>query len=142
MALAGAVDLVEALQEGGDDRTAVGLALDRRVADHVVPFYEEQAVVDAARLAMLRHTIFDAPAPEPPAADSDRVTYWQLRTAAQFDPTAFRAFWAVMGMIRRPDEVNADPDVVMCTREAIRRHGSAPAVAQPTREELMAALAR
>ena len=142
MALAGAVDLVEALQEGGDDPTAVALALDRRVADHVVPFYEEQAVVDAARLAMLRHTIFDAPAPEPPAADSDRVSYWQLRTAAQFDPTAFRAFWAVMGMIRRPDEVNADPDVVTRTREAIRRHGSAPAVAQPTREELVAALAR
>jgi glycine/D-amino acid oxidase-like deaminating enzyme len=123
-------------------RMPLALALDCGVAEHVAPFYEDQAVVDAARLAMLRHTIFDAPAPAPPPADSERVGYAQLRSAAQFDPTAFRALWEVGGMIRRPDQVYADPNVVGCTLETLRRHRSAPPLAQPSRERLLAALAR
>jgi flavin-dependent dehydrogenase len=142
LALSGAADLVDTLDERGDDWTALALALDGLVADRVAPFYEDQAVVDAARLAMLRHTIFDAPAPGPPAAIADRVDYAQLRTAALFDPTAFRAFWRVMGMIRRPDEVYADPRVVACARDVLQRHGGVPPVVQPTREQLLAALAR
>jgi 2-polyprenyl-6-methoxyphenol hydroxylase-like FAD-dependent oxidoreductase len=139
LALAGAVDLVDALAVHGDDRTALALASDAWVAEHVVPFYEDQAAIDAVRLAQLRHTIFGAPAP-PPAGD-DRVTYGQLRTAAQFDPTAFRAFWTIMGMLRRPDAVYTDPRVVAATRAVLDRRGSGPPVAQPTRAQLLAALA-
>src|SRR5262249_33482657 len=111
-----------------------------RVAEHIVPFYEDQAAIDAARLAALRHFIFGAPVPVPPSLTADRVTYAQLRTAALFDPTAFRAFWRIMGMIRRPEEEYADPHIVARTHETIREHGSAPPVAQPTREQLLAAL--
>ncbi len=75
-------------------------------------------------------------------ASKHAVTYAQLRTAAQFDPTAFRAFWQIMGMIRRPDEVYTDPHVVAATHAVLQRHGSAPAMAQPTRAQLLAALAR
>ena len=104
-----------------------------------MPFYEDQAAIDAARLAQLRHTIYGAPAPPP--AGADRVTYAQLRTAAQFDPTAFRAFWTIMGMLRRPDAVYTDPRVVAATRAVLGRRGSGPPVAQPTRAQLLAALA-
>ena len=106
-----------------------------------VPFYQDQAAIDATRLAMMRHTIFGAPAPDPPP-DSDRVTYAQLRAAAPYDPAAFRAFWKIMGMVRPPGGGLHRPEVVACTQETLRRHGNAPPVAQPTRDQLLAALAR
>ena len=104
-----------------------------------MPFYQDQAAIDAARLAMMRHTIFGAP---PPAETPGRVTYSQLRGAASYDPAAFRAFWKINGMICPPDEVYTDPDVVACTHETLRRHSAVPPVAQPTREELLTALTR
>jgi 2-polyprenyl-6-methoxyphenol hydroxylase-like FAD-dependent oxidoreductase len=141
LALSGAADLLDTVDKHGDDWAAQTLALDELIADHVVPFYEDQAAIDYARLAMLRHTIFDAPAPEM-GVISDRVTYAQLRTAALFDPTAFRAFWKIMGMICRPGEVYTDPCVVACTREMLHHHGGGPSMAQPNREQLLSALAR
>lgn len=137
-----AVDLLDTIAKHGDDPIAQALALDELVADHVVPFYQDQASTDAARLAMLRRTIFDAPAPEAPPPSSDRVTFWELRSAAPFDPTAFRALLKVMGMIGRPDEVYTDPQAVHRTREALRQHPGASPVAQPTREQVLAALTR
>jgi hypothetical protein len=116
--------------------------LDEAVADHVVSFYEDQAAIDQVRLAMLRHIIFDAPAPDPPPVDSDRVTYAQLRTAAQYDPTSFRAFWNIQGIVGQPGEVYTDPCVVACTHAVLDHHRSGPRMAQPTRKELLAALAR
>ena len=65
--------------------------MDQRIADHVAPYYHEQAAVDAARLATLRHTVFGDPAPPAPPFDSDRITFTQLRMAAADDPTAFPA---------------------------------------------------
>ena len=100
----------------------------------------DQASIDAARLTMLRHHIFGAPAPAPPAAVSDRVSYAQLRTAAAFDPAAFRAYWKIMGMICSPEEVYTDPAVVASTREILRQHGGGPPMAQPSRESLLKAL--
>ncbi len=141
LALWGAADLVDTLAEQGGELAGQALALDRRVGEHVAPFYEEQAAIDAARLAMLRHAIAGAPAPDPPPVAPDRVTYAQLRAAAQFDPTAFRAFWKIMGMLGRPDEVYSDPQVVAATRAAPSQHGSGPSMAQPTRAQLLAALA-
>jgi hypothetical protein len=105
VALSCVVDLLETLDEHRDDVTAQALAMDALVAEHVLPFYEDQAAIDSARLAILRHTIFDAPAPSGPSTLPDRVTFTQLRTAALFDATAFRAFWRIMGMIGRPGDV-------------------------------------
>jgi hypothetical protein len=148
LALTGAADLLDVLRHNGDDRTAQALALDGLVAGHVAPFYEDQAAIDAERLAALRRAIFGAPAPAPaPAPDADaaragpgRVTFAQLRTAARSDPVAFRAFWKIMGMIGLPDEVYADPDVVAATRKVLRHRRGGPPMAQPTREQLLAAL--
>jgi hypothetical protein len=98
-------------------------------------------LIDAARLEILRHRVFGGPPPQQPAASSERVTYAELREAATVDPSAYRAFWKVNGMICRPDEVYADPEVVACTRDALAVPGSGTAIAQPTREELLAALA-
>jgi AcrR family transcriptional regulator len=75
---------------------------------------------------MMRHTIFGEPAPPPPAV-ADRVSYPQLRVAGCYDLVAFRAFWTINGMVRPPDEVYTDPQVVACTWEALGRHGQRPA---------------
>jgi 2-polyprenyl-6-methoxyphenol hydroxylase-like FAD-dependent oxidoreductase len=139
-ALSGAVDLVEAIAEHEGDWNAQAIALDRRVAEHIVPFYEDQVSIDRARLEMLDHKIFGAPRPTD-RAESGRVSYAELRTAAQFDPVAARAFWKVMGMIADPEAVYTDPKVVASTRAALERHGSGPAIAQPTRDQLLQALA-
>jgi len=140
VALWGAVDLREIVDAHGDGWTALALAADERVADHVVPFYEDQAVTDAARLAILRHRLFDAPAPPPAPATADRVTYPQLRTASRFDPTAFRAMWSVMGMIGRPDDIYTDPLVVERTQQALREHGGGTSIKPPSSKQLLAAL--
>ena len=50
--------------------------------------------------------------------------------------------WKIMGMIGRPDEVYTDPQVVACTHAVLRHHGGGPSMAQPTRAQLLAALAR
>jgi 2-polyprenyl-6-methoxyphenol hydroxylase-like FAD-dependent oxidoreductase len=141
LALSGAVDLSDTIAAHGDDWTTQAHALDRLVAAHVVPFYEDQAGIDRARLAMLRRAVFGTASPGPPPAVPGRVTYPQLRAAARFDPTAFRAYWKINGMICQPGEVYSDPRVVACTERALRRHGSGPPIAQPTREQLAAALA-
>jgi hypothetical protein len=39
-----------------------------------------------------------------------------------------------------PGQVYTDPDVVAATQKALRQHGAAPPVTQPTREQLAAAL--
>ena len=139
LALTGAADLADTLDEHEDDPVAQAVALDRLVAAHVAPYYQDQAAIDAARLAMMRHTIFGEPALAPPTA-ADRVSYPQLRVAGCYDPVAFRAFWKINGMVCLPNEVYTDPYVVACTREALGRHGSGPPVAQPTRAQLLAAL--
>ena len=64
----------------------------------------------------------------------------EIRTAAQFDPTAFRALWTHAGMLRVPEEIYTDAAVVTATHEALRRHASGPTPAQPKRDELLAAL--
>ena len=94
-------------------------------------------------LVVDRDRLEPAPDVEAAAAAAFRASAPQIvqRAAAQFDPTAFRAFWAVMGMMRRPGEVYTDPEVVARTRDAIRRHGSGPSMPQPTREQLLTALA-
>lgn len=139
LALTGAADLADTIAGHPADPAAQALALDCLASAHVVPFYQDQAAIDAGRLAMLRHTIFGAPLP--PAAESPgRVTYAQLRAAASYDPAAFRALWKINGMTCLPDLVYTDPDVVARTRETLKRHSAVPPAAQPTRAELLTAL--
>jgi hypothetical protein len=107
----------------------------------VVPFYADQALIDAERLAMMRHTIFGAPPPRL-SRTPGRITYSQLRVAASRDPTVFRALWKINGMVCPPDQIYTDPDVIACTQEMLRRHGTAPPVAQPAREQILTALTR
>ncbi|HTQ25085.1 MAG TPA: hypothetical protein VMI09_10335 [Candidatus Binataceae bacterium] len=139
LALTGIADLVDAVDHHGDDRRALAMALDKLAAEHILPYYEDQAAIDFARLGILKHRIFGAPLPPAPDAVSDRITFEQLRTAALFDPTIFRAFWKVMGMLSRPAEVYADPEIVALTQGVLRYHTKAPIV-QPTREQLLGAL--
>ena len=140
LALSGALDLLDAVGAHATDPTAQALALDGLVARHVVPFYEDQAAIDKARLAALRHSVFGAPEPALPPGDSGRITYAQLRAAAAADPVAFRAFWMIYGMTCVPDEVYTDPHVVACTRRAARQDSGAAPVPEPPREMVLAAL--
>jgi hypothetical protein len=139
LALSGAADLADTIGEHPADPAAQALALDRLAGAHIVPFYQDQAEIDAARLAMMRHTIFGAPPPPRPETPG-RVTYSQLRAAASWDPAAFRALWKINGMICPPAQVYTAPDVVACTHQTLRRHSAAPPAARPTPEELLTAL--
>jgi hypothetical protein len=98
-------------------------------------------VFDAGRLAALRHAVFGEPAPPDPSPPCDRITHTQLRAAASFDPVAFRAMWGILAMIRQPAEVYCDPRVVARTQETLRQHDGVTAAPQPTREQLLLALA-
>ncbi len=105
-----------------------------------MPYYQDQAAIDAVRLAVMRHTVFGEPAPRVPGAAVDRVSYPQLRVAGCYNPAAFRAFWKINGMVCPPEEAYTDPDVIAATRAALSRHGSGPPVAQPAPGQLLAAL--
>jgi 2-polyprenyl-6-methoxyphenol hydroxylase-like FAD-dependent oxidoreductase len=87
LALTGVADLLDTVDKYGDDRRMQAIALDELVAEHILPYYEDQAAIDSARLAILKHRIFDAPLPPAPDAVSERITFEQLRTGALFDPT-------------------------------------------------------
>ena len=141
LALWGAVDLVETIAAHGGDNIEQAMALDRSVADHVVPFYEDQAIIDLARLKVLRHTVEGGSAPETTPIEPDRVSFTQLRTASLYDPVAFRAFWRLMGMMCVPDDVYTDPAVVARTHEILRRRDEDSGPAPPTRDQLAAAFA-
>ena len=140
LALQGATDLAELLDEYGEDEMGLAQALDNFVTRHVEPFYLDQAANDGRRLAELRHTLFGAPAPETTPLE-DRVTFAALRAAMPFDAIVFRAFWRVMGMLAKPDDVYTDPDVATRTQDVLRSLDTSPAMTQPTRAQLEAALA-
>lgn len=143
--LQGASHLVDTLNTRAGDSTAQALALDQLVNDHVRPYYEDQAVIDAERLATLRHHVFGAPPPgqstgsDRDRSPGDRVTFPQVRAAATADPLAFRAFWQIQGMTRRPEQVYTDPRVIAATRATLADL-DLPRMAQPSRARLLAAL--
>jgi hypothetical protein len=139
LALATAADVTDVLAKE-DDSVQRALMHDGLVAEHVVPYYDDQVVIDGARLAVLRHQVFGVPAPDPAPADPSRVEYWQLRSAGRFDATSFRAFWEVQAMVRRPEDVYSDPVAVAATRAALQQIGRDERPAQPTRAELEAVL--
>jgi 2-polyprenyl-6-methoxyphenol hydroxylase-like FAD-dependent oxidoreductase len=139
-ALSGAIHLRDLIATFGHQWTEQAIEYDARIGDDTAPFYEDQVLVDSARLAILQHRIFDAPAPKPPAVDPDRVSFSELRTAAMFDPGLFRAFWGLYGMLEKPGRVYTDPTVVAGTRQILRQLDAIPAIVQPSREQLVAAL--
>jgi 2-polyprenyl-6-methoxyphenol hydroxylase-like FAD-dependent oxidoreductase len=134
------VALREILEACGGIGTEQALAMDTFVGENVAPYYREQAEVDGTRMATLRHAIFGAPLPDGAGESEERVTYGQVRAAAQFDPTAFRALWRIHGLVQKPLDAYTDPNVVACTRAALRENRGRPAMVQPTRNELEKAL--
>lgn len=139
LALHGAADLVDVLTAHGDDPYQQAVALDALIGQHIVPFFRDQAAIDAGRLAMLRHTIMGTPAPHRSPGGGDRITYAELQAAASVDPVVFRAFWRLQGAMCLPDQVYADPDVVARTRAVLPGH-EILAAPQPSHDELLAAL--
>jgi hypothetical protein len=87
LAVRGALDLAAALDARPDDPPAQAAPMDLAVTEHVAPFYDDQAGIDAARLVALPHTVLGGPPPSSPEPGGDRVTYSQLRAAAPHDPS-------------------------------------------------------
>jgi hypothetical protein len=158
LAMWAAADLVDIVDTDRDDWTEQALALDGRIAEHVAPYYHEQAAVDSGRLAVLRHAILGHPAPPPPPLDRNRITFTQLRAAASFDATTFRSFWKLMFMLCRPDDVYRDPHTVARVQQVLKDQSLEsprarlalvrseqghvdPQVVPPTHEQLLTALA-
>ncbi|WP_328304625.1 FAD-dependent oxidoreductase [Actinomycetospora sp. NBC_00405] len=137
MTLRTVADLADAVASS-EDPAAQAVAMDRAVEEHVVPFYLDQARADAARLAMLRHTVHEAPPPPVPAPTAT-LTFPELRAAAQRDPLAFRAVCRIMGMVGTPEDVYGDPELVARVRDVSA--DEVPQAPQPSRARLEAALA-
>jgi hypothetical protein len=57
------------------------------------------------------------------------------------DAILFRAFWRIVGMLGRPDDIYTDPDVVTRTQDVLRSPDTPATMTHPTRAELDAALA-
>ncbi len=149
LAVWGVADLADVIDERADDWTEQALGLDDRIGEHVAPYFHEQAAVDSARLATLRHTILGDPAPRTAPSDREPISFTQLRVAASFDPSAFRAFWKLMFMLCQPDDVYHDPHIVACVHQALRCNGLEalqprghldPRIVSPTRQRLLDAL--
>lgn len=133
-------DLADTLNDHPDDLSEQAIAMDHRVTENVAPWYEDQATGDAALLARMRHTVLGAPPPPPPASATDRITFNDLRMAAPVDPIAFRAYFTIMGMLGRPDDIYRDPQLVARVQGVLATSGGAPRMPQPTSDELAAAL--
>lgn len=130
-------DLVHILSEHPADPHRQALAMDQAVDAHIAPWYADQAETDAARLAVLRHTVLGAP--RPPAGPYSRLTFARLRQAAVVDADAFRAVWALMGMVGNPAQVYESPALKARVR-AVLAAGTPAATPQPTRSDVEAAL--
>jgi 2-polyprenyl-6-methoxyphenol hydroxylase-like FAD-dependent oxidoreductase len=139
VALRTIADLADVLAEHPDDPEGASLAMDRAVLEHVRPWYADQAVTDAARLAVQRHVVLGEPAPPPAAPVDGRVTFAELRRASLVDPLAFRTVTRIMGMVGDAERLYTDPEIVAATRAALDRVGAGPP--QPSRAALEAALA-
>ena len=142
LAMISAAGLADTLARYERDPAAQAQAMDDLVTVRIEPFYTEQAAIDEVRLRRMRRVVFPGtgPGPGPNPDPGDPIGYWQVRAAAPFDPVVFRAFWKVMGMLAVPGEVYADPEVMARTREVLSRPGAAPATAQPSRAQILAAL--
>jgi hypothetical protein len=114
------------------------VATDHAVEEHVVPFYLDQARADAARLAVLRHTVHGGPPPPAPARTAT-LAFPELRAAAQRDPLAFRAMCRIMGMVGTPEDVYGDPELIARVRD-VSADGAPPAP-RTSRARFEAALA-
>jgi 2-polyprenyl-6-methoxyphenol hydroxylase-like FAD-dependent oxidoreductase len=140
LALAGAIHLRDVIETLGYRWAEQAIEYDIHIRDGTAPFYEDQVLIDSKRLAILRHRIFDAPPPIAPAADPGRVSFSELRTAAMLDPDVFSDFWKLCGMIEKPEAIYTDSTVVARARRALRELGTISAIAQPSRQEIAAAL--
>jgi 2-polyprenyl-6-methoxyphenol hydroxylase-like FAD-dependent oxidoreductase len=138
LALQGAVDLVDVLAGCGDPHEAA-LEVDRRVGQYVEPIYLDQARTDASRLAALRHVVFGAAPPTPPAQQAGRLEFGRLRMAAMIDPIALRRLFRLLGLLEMPESVYTDEKLAAHVTDVLSRE-AVPRPAQPSRAELLAAL--
>lgn len=140
LAMQGATDLVSVLAEHPDDPLAQALAMDAAVAEHVAPWYADQAATDAARAAAMRGALRgDPPVPLPDPADG--VTPLHLRGAAMVDAGLYRALSSVISMVRKPSEVYGDQATVDRVRATYAAGAVPPPPSGPSRDELLAAVA-
>jgi len=75
----------------------------------------------------------------PRSEPSGRLTFAQLRQAALFDADAFRAVWALMGMVGDPARVYESPALAARVRGVLAA-GTPAAAPQPARSDVEAAL--
>ena len=150
LALWGAADLTEVIDKHADNSSEQALAVDQRIADHVAPYYHEQAAVDAARLATLRHTVFGDPAPPAPPFDSigsrSPNCGWRPPTTPPPSPRLLEAHvYAFPARRRLPRPAYRQlhqrrPEVAGL--EALQPRGHLdPRIASPTSQQLLGALA-
>jgi 2-polyprenyl-6-methoxyphenol hydroxylase-like FAD-dependent oxidoreductase len=109
-------------------------AFDAMTEAELTPWYRATLDVDLARQAEIEAIIDGRPVP-PPADDAAAVAR-ALEVAMAYDPVAYRAFMDIVGVVKLPDEVFAQPGLV--DRVMAIAHTEPPLqVPGPTRQDLL-----
>lgn len=123
----------DALAHGDPDAQA--LDYDAGLSREVEPFVENARRLDSATNARWRHALYGAPPPDP----ADAPAFEHVLVAAMRDRDVFNAMAQTMNLLRTPESVTGDPDL-MARVAALRASGwTVPAPPLPGRVDVVAA---
>jgi hypothetical protein len=135
--------LVDVIAAHEDDPVALATAQHAETVRLVRGWYDQTAAMDTQRLDVMRALLAGEPPPTPDETDPMVAFPAGLRLASTRDAAAFRALCCIAHITKDPMEVLADPHVATAAIEAFENRASYPAEQPgPTREELLAAMAR
>jgi len=116
--------------------------MDADVEAHIQPWFDDQAMADAARLAQIRRAFTGTAAAQRPdeTPDKSAITFQQVVSASAFDPVVWRAVVRRGMLLDLPDAWRRNEDVLERVRRVVEA-GLRPApLIEPPREEIVAAV--
>jgi len=134
--------LARVLDQHPDDLKAQALVMDADVEAHIQPWFDDQAMADAARLAQIRRAFTGTAAAQRPdeTPDKSAITFQQVVSASAFDPVVWRAVVRRGMLLDLPDAWRRNEDVLERVRRMVEV-GLRPApLIEPPREEIVAAV--
>lgn len=133
LAVESALACAQAVLAHRDDPVAVAAAADAAQQDVLAPWFRDSVAQDDARLAQWR---LGGHQPAGPPIAPDAVRNADAFLAAQCDPTVWAEFSALQNLLRSPQDVLANRDIVRRVHEVLtarRRPAPPPA---PTHDQL------
>ena len=136
--------LVDVIAEHADDPLAIASAHHAETTRLVRVWFDQQTQMDAGRLMSMRALLDGVSLPEPDLTDPMVVFPLGAQLASQTDPEVFRAMGCIVHLLKDPMELLSDPHIANAAIEAVQQLDGQPPTppAGPTRDELLAAMAR